>query len=57
MLRADCAITDNENRAEEVERQKEKQLADQKQGRNEWADQLSSESESIVRVACSFPPA
>ena len=38
----------DEGRKQEIEREKQQQLKEQKEGRNEWKDSLASESESIV---------
>ncbi|KAK4494205.1 hypothetical protein PRZ48_014503 [Zasmidium cellare] len=40
----------DESRKEEIERAKQEQLRDQKQGRNEWKQELGSESESVVKA-------
>ena len=44
--------TDEENRADRVEAEKEEQLKKAKKGENEWEEDLASDSESIV----STPP-
>lgn len=51
---ADLRPADNEDRAQRVEEEKQKQLKAQKEGRNEWTDSLSSDSESIVRATNNF---
>ncbi len=43
-----CSLKDDDNRSERVEQQKQAQLKAQKDGRAEWTDSLSSDSESIV---------
>ncbi|EME40662.1 hypothetical protein DOTSEDRAFT_74267 [Dothistroma septosporum NZE10] len=40
----------DEARKEEIEREKQQQLKEQKEGRNEWKDALASESESILKA-------
>jgi len=39
---------DQEGRADEAEHHKQEQLQKQKQGKGEWREELSSDSESIV---------
>lgn len=43
-------FTDNENRAEEVDKKKKEHLQAQKDGKNKWEEQLASDSESAVRT-------
>ncbi|KAF2089138.1 hypothetical protein K490DRAFT_64343 [Saccharata proteae CBS 121410] len=40
----------NEGRAEEAEKAKQDQLKEQKEGRGQWKEELSSDSESIVKA-------
>ena len=40
--------TDNEGRADEVERKKQDLLKKQKEGKADWEEGLASDSESIV---------
>ena len=40
--------TGKEDRAEEIERAKQQQLREQKEGKGQWKDELASDSESIV---------
>lgn len=45
--------TDTEGRAEEIEAHKQDALKAKKEGKQEWKDELASNSESIVRPSVS----
>ncbi|WPH04702.1 Hypothetical protein R9X50_00759500 [Acrodontium crateriforme] len=40
----------NEGRAEEIEKHKQEQLRQQKEGKAQWKDELASDSESAVKA-------
>lgn len=43
-----CNDPADESRAQDIERAKQEQLRQQKEGKGEWKDTLASESESVV---------
>ncbi|PNS18905.1 hypothetical protein CAC42_5444 [Sphaceloma murrayae] len=50
MLAGKESALHNENRAEEAEAAKQKQIRKQKEGKGEWHDELASDSESIIKA-------